>query len=606
MPGIVGLITKMPPERAEQELLRMLESMRHESFYETGTWVDKDLGVYVGWVAREGAFSAGMPLGTEDDGAVMVFSGEEFPEPGTVDRLRQRGHAIENGDQSYLAHLYEDDPSFPACLNGRFQGLVTDRRRKNATLFNDRYGMARIYHHQAKDAFYFSAEAKAILAVRPELRRMDARSLGEFIACGCVLENRTLFQGIEILPAGSAWIFHDGQVQKNKYFEPKEWEEQAIEGPEAYYGKFRDVFAHVLPRYFDGREAIGMSLTGGLDTRMIMSWKKPQAGSLPCYSFGSMFHECQDVQMARRIATICQQSHQVLPVADEFLSGFSHWAERAVYMTDGCVAVNRASDLYVNVRAREIAPVRMTGNYGGEVLRRVRAFKPVAPMPGLFGAELVRNISDATATYQRVIQGHPLSFALFCQAPWHHYGLLALEQTQLSLRTPYLDNNFVKTIYRAPESACADSEVCLRLINDGDPTLRKIRTDRGLGGNGNRLAAAAVRNALEFTFKAEYAYDYGMPQSVARVDHWMAPFHLERWFLGRHKFAHYRVWYRDQLSKYVQDILLDPRTLARPYFERKAVEDVVCGHVKGDRNYTSEIHTLLTLELVERLLIERQ
>ena len=47
-----------------------------------------------------------------------------------------------------------------------------------------------------------------------------------------------------------------------------------------------------------------------------------------------------------------------------------------VYLTDGCAYVNRASDLYVNERAAQIAPVRMTGNYGSEILRRLRAFKP--------------------------------------------------------------------------------------------------------------------------------------------------------------------------------------------------------------------------------------
>ena len=52
------------------------------------------------------------------------------------------------------------------------------------------------------EAFYFSAEAKAILAVRPELRSVDPRGLGEYIACGCVLENRTLFSGIYALPPG--------------------------------------------------------------------------------------------------------------------------------------------------------------------------------------------------------------------------------------------------------------------------------------------------------------------------------------------------------------------------------------------------------------------
>ena len=38
-----------------------------------------------------------------------------------------------------------------------------------------------------------------------------------------------------------------------------------------------------------------MSLTGGLDTRMIMAWQKSPPRSLPCYSFGGMFRDCQDV-----------------------------------------------------------------------------------------------------------------------------------------------------------------------------------------------------------------------------------------------------------------------------------------------------------------------
>jgi len=81
---------------------------------------------------------------------------------------------------------------------------------------------------------------------------------------------------------------------------------------------------------------------------------------------------------------MCGQPHQVIPVGKEFLARFPHYAERAVYLTDGCVDMSRAPDLYLNERAREIAPVRMTGNYGGEVLRRVRTFKPVEPLPGLF------------------------------------------------------------------------------------------------------------------------------------------------------------------------------------------------------------------------------
>jgi len=203
-----------------------------------------------------------------------------------------------------------------------------------------------------------------------------------------------------------------------------------------------------------------------------------------------------------------------------------------------------------------------------------------------------------------LLRGHPLSFAVFRQAPWHHYALLALEETQLSLRSPYLDNEFVRTVFRAPESALKGNDLSLRLIADGNAVLCGIRTDRGLAGNGNRVSAALVRNLLEFGIKAEYAYDHGMPQWVARIDHCVSPLHLERLFLGWHKFYHFRVWYRDTLSGYIREMLLDSRTLSRPYLERKGVEGIVRGHLKGNRNYTDQIHRVLTLEILHRLFID--
>ena len=182
------------------------------------------------------------------------------------------------------------------------------------------------------------------------------------------------------------------------------------------------------------------------------------------------------------MASVCDQPHQVIRVGEEFLARFPSYAERTVYLTDGCAEVSRSPDLYVSESARQIAPVRMTGNFGGEVLRRVRSFKPAEPFSGLFAGEFLSSIRQAEGTYAELLRGHPLSFAVFQQAPWYHHGPLALEQTQLSSRSPYLDNDLVRTVFRAPESATADSELCLRLITDANPSLRQILTDRGLGG----------------------------------------------------------------------------------------------------------------------------
>jgi asparagine synthase (glutamine-hydrolysing) len=461
-------------------------------------------------------------------------------------------------------------------------------------------------YHESKEAFYFAAEAKAILAVRPELRRAEARALGELVACGCVLENRTIFKGIQVLPGASAWVFRDGSIdRKSTYFQPREWEEQAHLESESYYHELRDAFSQNLPRYFNGQERTGIALTGGLDTRLIMAWHKAAPGSLPCYPFGGMVRECQDVRIARQVAKVCQQTHGVITVGDEFLSRFPRYAERSVYLTEGSADVNRSADLYVSERAREIAPVKIVGTYGSEILRQAVMFKPVTPVTGLFRPEFASYLRQARDTYAQVRREHPVTFAAFRQSPWYHHGILAQEQTQLTVRSPYLDNDFVRTVYRAPNSKNgADDDLRLRLISDGDPTLARLRSDRGVGGDSGRLISTACRAFLEFTFKAEYAYDYGMPQWVARIDHLLSPLRLERLFLGRHKFAHYRVWYRDVLSRYVREMLLDPRTLSRPYLERNGLETMVRGHLKGDRNYTTEIHKVLTLELLHRLFLD--
>lgn len=607
MPGIVGCVTRLPRECAEAEVRRMVESLLHESFYVAGTWADESLGVYVGWIARKGSFSDGMPLRNERKDVVLAFSGEEFPEPGTAQNLKARGHELDVNGPSYLVHLYEEEPSFPAGLNGKFHGILTDRNRGSAVLFNDRYGMHRLYYHQSKDTFYFAAEAKAILSIRPELRRMDPRGFGEFVACGAVLGNRTLFEGIQILPPASAWVFRNGSLeQKSSYFQPREWEEQESLDPEPYYRELKATFTRNLPRYFSGDERIGMSLTGGLDTRIILACRKADPGSLPCYTFGSMFRENQDVRVARRVAEVCKQPYQTLTAGEEFLSRFSRYAERAVYLSDGCADVGRAPDLYLNEKAREIAPIRMTGLYGGEVLRRVRAFKTEEPPPGLFAPEFLGHIRQAGETCASLRREHPVSFAVFKQARWHQYGGLAVEQTQLTMRSPFLDNDFVRTVFRSPALALASDEVSLRLIADGSRALFGIRTDRGLAGDRGRILGATSRGILEFLFKAEYAYDIGMPQWLAHLDHAVSPFRPEHLFLGRHKVFHFRVWYRDALSRYVREMLLDPLTLSRPYFKRKGLEGIVRGHLKGDQNYTSEIHKALTLELLQRHLLAHE
>src|SRR5262245_25512588 len=117
MPGIVGLITRLPRERAVPELLRMVEALRHEPFYEVGTWIDESLGVYVAWTVRKPSLAHAPTLGEVRDETVLVFSGEAVADGGII-----------GVGASPLPGREADHLAFLASLNGRFHGLLADRR----------------------------------------------------------------------------------------------------------------------------------------------------------------------------------------------------------------------------------------------------------------------------------------------------------------------------------------------------------------------------------------------------------------------------------------------------------------------------------------------
>jgi len=606
MPGIAGIIGVGSAEEKSVVLLQMVRCMTHEPFYTSGTYTNGHIGLWIGWVSHDGSFSGTMPIWNETKDVCLIFSGEDFTDTGEIEGLRAKGHDFTLDGPSYLVHLYEEaSTTFFEKLNGWFCGVLVDLRDTSIVLFNDRYGLKRIYYHDNKDGFYFSSEAKSLLKVLPKLRQIEPRSLAETFSCGCVLQNRTLFSGVSIIPAGSAWRFAPAKnAYRASYFDPAAWEGQATLNCEDYYKKLKETWARILPRYFRGKNRVAMSLTGGIDGRMIMAWANRPAGKLPCYTFGGMFRDSVDVKIASEVARVCQQPHHVISVADEFLSQFPALAEKTVYITDGAMDVSGSPDLFANRLAREIAPVRLTGNYGQEILRRAVAFRPRSLFEDLFDAEFRGLLQTAAKTYSGELTGSRLSFIAFKQVPWHHFSRLTLELSQLFLRSPYLDNDLVALAFQAPLDIATTKELALRLIAEGNPALGKISTDRGILYRPIPMVTKLRHLYQEYSIKAEYAYDYGMPHWLARLDQTLSPLHPERLFLGRHKFYHFRIWYRDQLSQYLREILLDARTLGRSYLNGRRFEEIVRDHTEGRRNYTLELHLVLTSELIQRTLIE--
>jgi asparagine synthase (glutamine-hydrolysing) len=606
MPGITGILGVGKPEENENRLRQMTECMVHESFYRSGHHFSERLGSWLGWVALDGSFSDGMPLWNENKDICIIFSGEDYADLDPIAYLKSKGHEFDSGSANYLVHFYEEfGLDFFQKLNGRFSGVIFDYRDQKTILFNDRYGLNRIYYHEKNGTFFFSSEAKSLLAVLPELRQLDLGGLAETLSLGCVLQNRTLYNGILLVPGGSAWTFRPGHdMNKYSYFKPEELERLEPLSCSEYYKKLKETWIRILPRYLRGPERVAVSLTGGKDSRMILAWAPSPPGTLPCYTFGGTYRDCFDVTIARRVADICQQPYQVIRLDRTFIKEFPHYAERTIYLTDGNMDVSGSPGLFVNKRARQVAQVRLTGNYGQEILRSSVAFKPMRVFERIYENEFCRLVKSAAQRYDDQLRGNRLSFVAFKQVPWFHYARLASELSQITLRSPYLDNELVGLAFQTPEGLTQRDDIQLRLIAEGNAELGKLETDRGLLYRPVPLYTFLKHQIQEFTFKAEYAYDLGMPQSLAKFDHLFKKLHLERLFLGRHKYYHFRIWYRDELSGYLKEILLDSRTRTRPYLKALNMEEMIHAHIRGTGNYTGEINRLLTAELIQRQFIE--
>src|SRR4051794_32236178 len=158
MPGIVGIISQAPTEGCQHLLKSMIASMKSEQFYSSGNYCVPDMGIYVGWIAQEGSFAASQVFTNEEHDIHLIFAGECFGKTEMSSWLKAKGHALKNRND-WLVHLYEEEEDeFFEKLNGLFSGLLIDRKRKMAFLFNDRYGVERIYWRETKNATFFASE----------------------------------------------------------------------------------------------------------------------------------------------------------------------------------------------------------------------------------------------------------------------------------------------------------------------------------------------------------------------------------------------------------------------------------------------------------------
>jgi len=237
-----------------------------------------------------------------------------------------------------------------------------------------------------------------------------------------------------------------------------------------------------------------------------------------------------------------------------------------LFISDGAVDISGAAELYFHERAREIAPIQVTGTYGGVVLRKDRLIHSSSLDEHLFNREFLNVVKEVAGRFKE-LSSDSLTFSLSKAIPWSCSGKLSIGQSQMAVRTPLLDNDLVGLMYRALDEVREDEGTCMRLIRDGNPLLAE-KTDSKVRG--------VLGSLLGF---------------LRKRDHENYPAYPGQWFCN-------------ELSGWVREVLLDKRSLERPHINKSFLEQCVETHIRGESDYTNEIASALTAELVNRFFVD--
>ena len=136
-------------------------------------------------------------------------------------------------------------------------------------------------------------------------------------------------------------------------------------------------------------------------------------------------------------------------------------------------------------------------------------FKPFPLSPRLVNPDLGQFLNSLAQEWNSNGE-HPVTFTAFREIPQKRFGTPAASRSQVTFRTPYLDNEIVALAYRAPESLRGSLVPAWSLVKGNNQVLSQIPTDMGVVAKASGLAATPRRILSKAICKVDYLRTEGL------------------------------------------------------------------------------------------------
>jgi asparagine synthase (glutamine-hydrolysing) len=605
------------------DVRRMCRAIIHRGPDDEGVYANGPVGLGMRRLSIIDLAGGRQPIHNEDKSLWVVFNGEIYNFPELRQELEDRGHRLyTHSDTEVILHLYEEMGS--DCvkkLRGMFAIALYDERRHLLLLARDRMGKKPLHYALHQGRLLFGSEIKAILAVHPELAKVNAEGLLQYFYFGYIPDPHTAFQHIHKLPAGHLMEYCKGEIKTRRYWDlPEYGTHPAISEQECLEELERQLEEAVRIRLISD-VPLGALLSGGVDSSIVVAlMARVSSGTVKTFSIGFQAEQFNESEYARLVAERFGTDHHEMvlnPNLEDTLSYLSHMMEEPFGDS------SMLPTYYVCRMARRQVTVALSGDGGDELFGGYDRY-----MVALERQKFDRLPDWLGRIYRNAVHDH---------IPNGMYGKNLVWNASLNARDRYLDDvSFFPALHRE-RGLFTDSflQTAARLP---DPLLQwqRLYDDAPAHDALSRLLYLDSKTYLVadiLTKVDRMSMATSLEVRVPMLDHkfveWVTSLPVEWKVRGgtrKHilkKLAerlgipspllHRRKqgfqlplveWMRNDVKDQFLRVLLEPRTLQRGYFKPKAVRSLVDEHMRGRRNRSGLLWRMLVLELWHRNFIE--
>lgn len=289
MCGITGLFNYANSEPADQETVRrMARSIIHRGPDDEGYYFSGPLGFGFRRLSIIDLSGGHQPMSDQAESVWVIFNGEIYNYKELRAELEQRGHHFRTqSDTEVLVHGYKQwGTDVFNHLNGMFGVAIWDVGQRRLVVARDPMGIKLIYFRNEAGRLTFGSEIRTVLAAGNARPAVDPVALNHFLRFRYTPSPLTMHQGIRKLPSGSMLVVEDGKCREERWYNytpepfssPKEDDEATRELLELYRGAVKRHLLSDVP--------VGLLLSGGLDSGLLLALMGENGRDWPCYTVG--------------------------------------------------------------------------------------------------------------------------------------------------------------------------------------------------------------------------------------------------------------------------------------------------------------------------------